>query len=859
VVSGPSPIPHTAGIVLAKGSNQRFIVPIACFYATTNHAKVSDVYPVIHDTAGTIEKKCLEQDFRYQKDSPLWNYEGSMRYASFRLKDGVPEADTAADALYLAYIYLASNEPQKAWAVLEDCRARLGGLTGSAEELKYISWICNDLPYIIPGTENETKKAIRKTPPYIACKLKTLSILCDYLSQDNKIDLPAPTGNENSANTHWARIENEQAVDFLKTLPDNIYTTFTRFQAMRRHLEDAYTVSPLERKRLLDHYQQAQTSEDPPKGALGYEWMLLNLEALQQEQETLLAYQRTGTISHADQKRLLYIEKHFKELKPIIARSSALQLKSITLDLPKASTIKRGHLAQTDQDKLDAWQENLPGDACHEATLGAAIAALSSNIKEEDLVTYFPAYLQIAIGSNEARKNELLAFCSRTLIAERHVPIDNQTKNRALFCNILYRACHNRLTIRSLGAKYNFSRLFNTCKLARAPALQVYEAVDVYKDILATPKSILDTHTPHVKAPVTSPLSNYEPLISRLQSGSTLETLINEYYKLQKEYDEANEVLAQQLTADLEKSHLLEEQAGKNQLRLELKQIEIARLLITTPHALLTMSQIVNEAEPKVLHTVEISWQAALKLANEGPALPKLARSWEIDKAAKKRSSLKKKDLFDLYTQNDLNYTAKKTGLSLEKAQELHEFIHEALVHGIQLKMITRIKDSIGKAQISGQEQDLIAGLDLFAQNAIPALEIPAIVLLQHEDEDVAVLRPRQVSALKSLLERPKEGKPFKERVEKIIPGGGKSKVILPIAAEQKADGTNLVIIEVPQALLATNHVDLNRTSQRLFGKSAYRFEFNRDSNSSSKQLEQIYNRFIEIKSNRGYLVTTGE
>ena len=73
--------------------------------------------------------------------------------------------------------------------------------------------------------------------------------------------------------------------------------------------------------------------------------------------------------------------------------------------------------------------------------------------------------------------------------------------------------------------------------------------------------------------------------------------------------------------------------------------------------------------------------------------------------------------------------------------------------------------------------------------------------------------------------------------LEKMIMGGGKSKIVLPMMVQQKATGSNLVIIEVPRALLRTNFADLNATSSRLFSQSAFLFEFNRDSDCSAKAL----------------------
>ena len=143
------------------------------------------------------------------------------------------------------------------------------------------------------------------------------------------------------------------------------------------------------------------------------------------------------------------------------------------------------------------------------------------------------------------------------------------------------------------------------------------------------------------------------------------------------------------------------------------------------------------------------------------------------------------------------------------------------------------------------------------SQNLPEAQHDPALMLFQHEEN--ILLRPRQVEALKNLLSTPDDPMKFNDSVEKVIMGGGKSKVILPLLAQHKATGFNLVIVEVPQALLATNHIDLNNTSQRLFGQRAYRFEFNRDSDCSPGRLKQIHDQFTDMMNNKSYLVTTGE
>ena len=76
---------------------------------------------------------------------------------------------------------------------------------------------------------------------------------------------------------------------------------------------------------------------------------------------------------------------------------------------------------------------------------------------------------------------------------------------------------------------------------------------------------------------------------------------------------------------------------------------------------------------------------------------------------------------------------------------------------------------------------------------------------------------------------------------------------------QQKADGVKLAIVEAPEALLMTNHRDLNKTSQQRFGQRAYRFEFTRQNDCSASRLEEIYQLFLTIITDRDYLVSSGE
>ncbi|CEK12109.1 DUF3638 domain-containing protein [Legionella hackeliae] len=855
VVDAPSPIhPAVAGLLLEKKGHTRYLVPVSRFYATEKDAEPGDFYPVIHDTYGTIAKSEVKEEWKRRPplQKPMWHYQGSERAISFRLHNGEPVADTVADALYLAYTYLATNQPEKAWAVLQDCNARLGGLTGDPAELQFVSWICEDLPHILAHKHDKQKKAIRSTPPYVACQLKAMSLVSDFLLQDRKFDLKNPS-QEDTANAQYAQLQYQQTKNFLDRLPSKIYQSFTRLQSMRRHLEHSFTLSTLERKRLLDYYQQSQPDKTFPKGALGYEWMLLSIEAIQQEQDTLIARKQSGLLSKDDTKRLAFIEKQLQKIKPTIANSSSLVPVRIDLTLKSDSKIEESRLKKTTKDIFEKWKMQLSLEKEEDdLKLKAAFDVLTSEINEDTFITHFPTYLKLAAsGQDPTLQHRLSTFCAATLIANRHTPLDKQESHIPLLCNILYRACHHHFNTKL--TTITLADLITRVSDSYCPSLEVLEARDVYDPILAKPKEILAKDRPKF-VPLTVPTLEKTALLEQEDAQVFIESkdsAVKEFHGLIAKYRKVHEETVTKI-----KDTTNEELAGALLLQAEQQQKEIAQRLIDTPQLAIFIRDLVAHVEKPLAEQREKAWNNALALANEGPEDVKRAREWHIARLAKEKPTLNKQDLFTLYCRGDANYGAELTGLSPEKVKTLYAAIHAALFKDIQGQLFKQVGKKIDSAVSMGNADDAVQALEILAREEIPALTSPATVIIQHE-EDI-LLRRRQVSAIASLLESSPDGKGFKETIEKIIPGGGKSKVIIPVAAESKARGDNLVVWEVPPELLATNYVDANRTSQRLFGKRAYRFEFNRDSNCSPKRLQQMYYLFTEIMTTRSYLMTTG-
>ena len=244
VIDALSPIhPAVAGLQLKHNGHSRILIPVAPFYATERDALISAFYPVIHDKEGVVAQTYQDEDWSNHPTTqkPLWYYENSESYVSYQLKDDKPIADKITDALYLVYIYLATNQTEKAWDLLEECSTRLGGLSGDPKELHYIYWICKQLPHILPSDKSDYEKnqPKRRTPPYVACQLKAMSLLTDYLNQNGRFNFKTITSPTNANQLH-NQLEQTKIEHFLTDLPKSIYTSFSHLQKVRRHLSQLF-------------------------------------------------------------------------------------------------------------------------------------------------------------------------------------------------------------------------------------------------------------------------------------------------------------------------------------------------------------------------------------------------------------------------------------------------------------------------------------------------------------------------------------------------------------------------------------------------------------------------------------------
>jgi len=855
--------PVVACLVLDSNGQQRCLVPVARFYATDAMDPLSGFYATVHDKSNRIAEDCLDEH-RKKKSQPgpeaLWDFEGSQSFYFYPLEEGKPRANNVLAGLYLAYIYLATNQPEKAWETLEDCNTRLGGITEAPEALQFISWICNAVPYQ-PSTL-KSKETKRQTPPYVACQLKALSLLAGALIQGANFNLKI-SSKEKTANKLYETIQVKEQQEFLSALPKRIYELFTLYQTMGRYLADRYRLSFFERKCL---FRMMNLSKIPMSfGALGVEWMQISLESILKERDFLQAMHTPQILADRQQKWLAFIEKQLKAIEPVRAESTALMLVEIDLTLPESAAINDAKLSVDEKKALDRCDQQLLVTVDPKTNV-SAMSSLSSRIELIEFLKHFPVYFQIALKKTDDDQLKALdRFCMALLIAERHTPFAKHRSPMPILCRVLYGLCHNkpsksRLAKELLGAEKKMSALIGLVRHWPVPPLKVYEAKHQLSHVLATPAEWMANRRRPQAHSICLPSTANSSLIVQTGISHLLSKkypdIAQAFITLESNYVGAykNEPCTRATQPSIPKDEM-EYKAGQSIDAVKKQQQALALALLGNDSHIDAIIFAAQEVYLPLREAVRDRWSRALALANQGPSDPDLARSWKIERRVHTRKIFTPVDLSRFYINADLAYIVEQTGLGIEDAQHLFNLIHEALLQEILIETTKKVSLELKAAKANRNVHLAIKALDMLFRS-IPGLDNPLMMMVQYNAN--ILLREEQVHAFQLFA---KIGAPDSAHfvLAKLPPGIGKSTVIIPSLVGQHTNGHNLLMVLVPPALLETNRVDLSRTLQQWFGKKVDCFKFNRYSDVSVQRLQQIYQHLIEVITSRDCFVSTVE
>ena len=830
------------------------ILPIQRFLTTNEQQENSEYYKLTLDTSNTIAEDqmqdYLNDDKKKNVTQKQWQHSGTQKYYVYKIKDGMPVPEKPAEALYLCYLYLGANEPEKAWKMLEACDTQLGGLEGSFEELQYIEWIFNHLPYQCKDEENVTVS----TPVFEACKLKALALLTQHKNLGNTFEFPPCNENAENVNTIYKKKMIQDVQSFHDSLNATLYKHYSLYQTMERDSLIGFQLQDEERKSLLDYYhdQLPEPEQGHPKaiGALGFEWVQLHLNTLKKEQAFLLA-KMNPTLD--EQKRIKEIQQFFQYDQLVAERQSDLDYRLINTEIPEGIIIKYIKTGYDSYQRLDSmvWFPSVS----NEQTQQQAIATLAPNIDEKMFCENFGQYLAIAFDPSldNRFKNQLMHYCKATLIANRHVPLEQARSNVPLLCNVLCRILQSPVAVLERPNFRGINSLLTYARTLPPVDIAVPQLFDRTNAILKTAAEIVET------------LPKYEPVQPVSVSPETAD-IIKNIQLFDKNFAEEAKIwrgIEARYSKEIDLSEVLPE---KGKPFLKRKEFEVGSRMY---EALQEMKERANGASKidiqdltkKVLERKTVLAEEQhnlllelLPLANQGPEKTKLNRKWQIEIEAEQRHAFDITRLLSLYFQNNHELYKKDTGLSDENIRKLHALLAKYIAISTHLKHAERILKQTDKVQnAKGPEeynQRVKLGQILYAENSVDPIAEPSLAVFQLYEN--ILIRPLQLESIKHLLEE-------EDTVERVIMGGGKSKVLLPTWAYKNANGSNLGIIEVPRSLLRTNFVDLKKISAQLFGQTAVLFQFDRSRDHSSKKLEAIYQLFTNVMVNKNYLVTTNK
>jgi len=336
-------IPDSVGMrfIDSKTNNQYCYLPKQAFLCKKELSQHSEFYHLKADINHQIPESIVNEELKGTPTLP-WQYSGTEELITYRINaSNQLEAQSPRDALFLCYFYLGNHRPDDAWATLEDCRKRLGGLQGNAEELLMIRWIINCLPYILPENQSDDDPTI-KTPAYLACQLKTLAMLTSIFMPDNQLKLSLPEVDQKNPNGLFQLIEAKALLGFQQKLNNKLYILYNSYIKMRDHMSTPFQLNMTERMSLLNYYyfNLAHNEDQSPKamGTMAYEWHQLKLEALKQEYQQLHHIKQINrdTFPKAYQNRLDEIDGYIKKDAKIYKKYTPLTLKPINQKIPES-------------------------------------------------------------------------------------------------------------------------------------------------------------------------------------------------------------------------------------------------------------------------------------------------------------------------------------------------------------------------------------------------------------------------------------------------------------------------------------------------------------------------------------------
>ena len=827
-----------------------YLIAIQPFYLEPSNNFFIGTEPALtHDTNSHILESQLKQN-------EINYYYNTEKYIAIHSRNGIIKTNSTADALYCCYLYLAKHNTHKALEILNKIEQGLMTLEGNKQELTYVFWIMHGLPIKYDQIGKEIILQFGNKPPeYIACQLKAMSLLTDFLALNTLS--PLNDTSHSIKDERW--IKYLQKFSSHENLSDNILQLIDLYQNSKRHLEESFILKDQALENLLQYCDEHCLNHNRIKhGYIGFMRMQLSLKKLIKEYHHLLALKQSLTTIPQN------LEQQIEKIKQVVSEETTVMKHQTKIEWELFNPVFPEKI-----NKLFDINSN-QFYSCYEYTNRNIpelqdLTSLNSDISLQQLIDNFNSYLQICRSDNTYAKQTLNKFCEQVL---KTFPNDleqltaaapmgedpnktylNEKINIYYIVNVIYHIAQNIELYDSNSADLRMQYIIDKVqKYSVTPILRA-NIKDVFEEVLSTNKALWDefNNTIIPKKPLLKLREIYPTsLCQTLNMVACMQDYIDEELNYKTEL---KQLIQEKDPITLKTNDII---AGRLQYRCVLKQRELAEKIFGDKNVRDTLMHKLEEHQISD-DDVEHFWDEIIEFANNN-----LAREKSLQLLAKQKHTLTKEELISLYLKADLTLYLETTRLSEQDCCKLHEKIHQIISISVRQQHITNLINTIIAYEEKPESSHLQKMANILVTENLPQAQCcPHLMVMQYYDK--ILLRPRQVEVLETLL--PNENEPLQTQniVEQVIMGGGKSKVILPLLAKKKTTGLNFVIIEVPRSMLATNHADLAETSSRLFHQKAIKFEFNRNSDCSPQRLKTIYEKFTSIIVNQDYLVTTGE
>ena len=178
--------------------------------------------PVVLD----VENK--HQDLVLNKKNSEKVYKKQSEFLEFTMSDdGKIAAKNSADALYLAYVYLANFDPEASLRVLQECE-KSGGIKLTQREMEHLMLMFTSLPAVSESNENVSQKMIN-TPEFIAVKAYALYLYASAQYKKTSFEFEEPLGSDGECFCNEAK-------NFKKNLQKYIDTFLIKYQSVKNDI-----------------------------------------------------------------------------------------------------------------------------------------------------------------------------------------------------------------------------------------------------------------------------------------------------------------------------------------------------------------------------------------------------------------------------------------------------------------------------------------------------------------------------------------------------------------------------------------------------------------------------------------------